>query len=65
MYEVVKIKANLDSIPTNGIPVQKGADGEDYWLLEFQIQVTYYSAYRTYELFHNDINYGSATAEYV
>lgn len=36
-----------------------------YYILEFDIQVTYYSAYTTYELFHNNINYGSVTAEYV
>lgn len=56
---------DFDRIPNSDIPMRKGADGLNYRFLRFDIQVTYYSAYTTYELFRDDINYGSVTAEYV
>lgn len=65
VYQLVVLEGNLSRIPASRIPTKKGADGMMYYILEFDIQVTYYSAYTTYELFHNNINYGSVTAEYV
>ncbi len=65
MYRLVELKGEFNRIPTSRIQTRKGADGKMYHILVFDIQVTYYSAYTTYELFHNDINYGSVTAEYV
>ncbi len=65
VYELAIVKGNLDGIPSDSLSTKKGADGNLYYEFWVQIQVTYYSAYTTYELFHNDINYGSVTAEYV
>ena len=63
--QLVKVNADLGRIPTNRIPESKGADGKTYYKITYDIQVTYYSAYTTYELIHNGTNYGLVTSEYV
>ena len=63
--ELVKIDADLSRIPKNKIPKTKGADGKVYYKLEYTIQITYLSAYTTYELIYGGENYGLVTAEYV
>lgn len=63
--ELVKVKADLSRIPDKKIPKIKGADGKTYYKLDYAIQITYMSAYTTYELIHGRVNYGSVTAEYV
>lgn len=63
--ELVKVKADLSRIPDKKIPKIKGADSKTYYKLDYVIQVTYMSAYTTYELIHGGVNYGSVTAEYV
>ena len=42
-----------------------GADGYLYYKLNYDIEVTYYSAYTKYELIHQNVNYGSVAAEYI
>ena len=42
-----------------------GKDGMLYYKVNFQIQMTCYSAYTKYELIYNGVNYGLVTAEYV
>ena len=63
--QLVHLTADLSKIPTHLLPTRKGADGHTYYDIDFEIQITYYSAYTTYELIHNGINYGRVASEYV
>lgn len=63
--EVVTVTADLSRIPTGRIPLIKGVDQKMYYKIKVQIQVTYFSAYTTYELIHDGVNYGQVKAEYV
>lgn len=63
--KLVEVEADLSRIPVALIPKAKGADGKMYYKIDYQIQITYYSAYTTYELIHNKINYGLVSSEYV
>ena len=63
--ELVKLRADLSRIPQHIVPKVRGADGHVYFMLNFEIEVTLYSAYTKYELVHNGMNYGQVVAEYV
>lgn len=63
--ELAKVRADLSRIPDKKIPKIKGADGKTYYKLDYAIQVTYMSAYTTYELIYGGMNYGLITSEYV
>ncbi len=65
IQELVRINADLSRISINDIPVESGADGQAYYVVDFSIEVTFYSAYTTYELIYQDRSYGLVTAEYV
>ena len=62
---LVRVEADLSRIPANTIPQKRGADGKMYYKVEYEIQVTYMSAYTSYELIYNNTNYGLITSEYV
>ena len=62
---LVEVTADLSRIPANKVRQVEGADGDMYWKIPFQVEITYYSAYTAYELIHDGINYGAVTAEYV
>ncbi|KAK4692415.1 hypothetical protein P7C71_g4786, partial [Lecanoromycetidae sp. Uapishka_2] len=63
--ELVVLKADLSRIPTHLLTTKTGADGQTYYKISYEIQITFYSASTTYELIHNNINYGHVTAEHV
>lgn len=65
MTQLVKVEADLSRIPANEIPQTKGADGKMYYKVDYAIQVTYMSAYTSYELIYGGVNYGHVTSEYV
>ena len=65
MKELVKVTADLGIIPPGRIILEKGADGQMWYKVTYQIKITYYSAKTTYELLHEGVNYGSVDAEYV
>jgi hypothetical protein len=65
VVQLVKVNADLSRIPANHIPQKKGADGKMWYVVTYDIQVTYYSAYTSYELIHGGINYGFVASEYV
>lgn len=62
---LVRAEADFASIPQHSLPTMMGKDQKLYYVLQFQIEITYYSAYTKYELIHNGVNYGPVTAEYV
>lgn len=63
--QLVIVEADLSRIPTKMIPQRKGADGKMYYNVHFAIQVTYMSAYTSYELVYAGMNYGHIKSEYV
>lgn len=63
--QLVIVEADLSRIPTKMIPQRKGADGKMYYNVHFAIQVTYMSAYTSYELVYAGVNYGHIKSEYV
>ena len=62
---LVDLEADLSQIPRAAFPKVRGADGRFYYKIKYNIEITYYSAYTTYELVHNGKNYGPVRAEYV
>jgi hypothetical protein len=58
------LTADLSAIATTLIPVQEGADGEDYYYLSFQIKVKFFSAHTEYSLWYKNKEYGKVDAEY-
>lgn len=63
--QLVRVGADISRIPPNKIPKVHGADGRLYWEIDFSIEVTCYSGYTTYELIHDNVNYGPVASEYV
>ena len=62
---LVKVHADLSRVPANALHTEIGKDNKLYYKLEYQIEVTFFSAYTKYELIYNGVNYGPVTAEYV
>ncbi len=63
--KLVAVTADLSRIPSSRMPLVKGADEKMYYKIDYQIQITFFSAYTTYELIHDGVNYGQVKAEYV
>ncbi|KAI4218635.1 MAG: hypothetical protein LQ349_008631, partial [Xanthoria aureola] len=64
--EVVEVlKVDLSKIPTKNLTKRTGAEGEEYYIIDYAVRVTCYSAETVYELLHNGRNYGRVSAEYV
>lgn len=62
---LVVITADFKRIPTTAFPTKLGADHQLYYVLHYEIEITYYSAYTKYELIYDGVNYGPVAAEYV
>ncbi|KAL8736565.1 MAG: hypothetical protein Q9181_002356 [Wetmoreana brouardii] len=65
VQSLVQVSADLGRIPIYKFAKATGSDGRVYYKVDFQIEVTHYSAFTKYELIHDGINYGPVTAEYV
>ena len=65
VQKLVDLKADLSTVPLSDISIGRGADGKKYYELDFEVEVTYLSAYTKYELIYNGVNYGAIHAEYV
>lgn len=63
--ELVKLKANLLDIPETDFERQPGADGREYYVMKFDIEVTYYSAATEYVLVFQKKRYCKMRKEYV
>ena len=61
---LAKIDTDLSQIRKTNMPIKRGADDEDYYVVEFKIRVTHFSASTDYELLYNSHNYGALTVEY-
>ena len=65
VLRLVDVKADLSQIPLAAFPKVRVADGCLYYIVEFKLEITFYSAYTKYELIYNGKNYGPVRAEYV
>nr|KAK5442177.1 hypothetical protein LTR18_006030 [Exophiala xenobiotica] len=64
MKKLVVLEADLSRIARSTIPIDKGMDGQDYYVLTFQIKVKFFSAHTQYSLWYNGVEYGNVKAEY-
>ncbi len=62
---MVELTADLSSIPTSEISIEKGADRKKYYKIVFQIRVKFEPAHMTYSLWHKNKCYGTVDAEYL
>jgi len=62
---LVTVKADLSRIPERDLRKEMGSDGREYYVIHYEVEITYYSAYTKYELIYNDANYGLIATEYV
>ena len=63
--ELVEVVADFSKLPTSSFPIKIGADGREYYEIDYELEITFYSAHTTYELIYNNVNYGAVSAEYV
>ena len=63
--DLVHVTADFTTIPTSWLDTTMGKDGLLYYKVDFEVQMTCYSAYTKFELIYKGVNYGPVTAEYV
>ncbi|KAK8111609.1 Hsp70-like protein, partial [Apiospora kogelbergensis] len=56
------VVADLSLIPTEQLPVQRGRDGFDYYVLSCEIEAVYRSATTEYTLIHNNVRYDTVSS---
>lgn len=62
---MVKLTADLSSIPTKLLPIEKGADRKKYYCIDYQIRVNFEAARIVYSLWYKNKRYGMVNAEYL
>lgn len=50
--ELVRLRTNLDDLPSNALELEIGEDDELYYVFRYSIEVTYLSGSTKYELVH-------------
>jgi hypothetical protein len=63
--ELARLTADLSCIPAGDIAREFGKDGIEYYVMDFQIEMTYFSAHTEYVLAYKKVKYDSVMAEYV
>jgi hypothetical protein len=56
--------SKFDAKSRSNVPIQKGKDGINYFVMTFEIRLTFASASVEYSLWLNDERHGVVTAEY-
>ncbi|KAL9130078.1 MAG: hypothetical protein Q9217_001637 [Psora testacea] len=62
---LARLRADLSCIPVGELMQRKGRDGKMYYVVYYDIEMTYYSAHTKYALVYKGVKYDSVTAEYV
>ena len=62
---LTRLTANLTCIPTEDLGRKTGKDGHEYYVVYYDIEMTYFSAHTKYTLVYKQVRYDSVTAEYV
>ncbi|KAI0148626.1 hypothetical protein GGR57DRAFT_505093 [Xylariaceae sp. FL1272] len=60
-----RLTADLSAIPDDRLEQKRGADGNMYYVVEFEIESVYHAAHAEYALMYKDQRYDAVTAEYV
>lgn len=55
----------LSKIQKERMPTDKGADGEEYYCLEYEIHAAYFSAHCEYTLWYEGVYHGEVKVDYV
>ena len=63
--KLLTLRADLSAISLQQLPTEQGLDDKMYYIIFFEVEVTFFSAYTKYELIYEGTNYGAITAEYV
>lgn len=62
---LARLTADLSCIPVSELVQKLGKDGKMYYVIYYEIEMTYYSAQTKYCLVYKQVKYDSVTAEYV
>ena len=62
---LARLTADLSCIPTGELERRRGKDGREYFVVYYDIEMTYYSACTRYALVYKGVRYDSVSAEYV
>ncbi|KIW19845.1 hypothetical protein PV08_00420 [Exophiala spinifera] len=62
--DFVDLHADLSTISTSVIPIERGADNRRYYKLDYEIKATFFSAHTEWSLWYNNVEYGKVRAEY-
>lgn len=62
---LARLTADLSCIPAADLSRKIGKDGKEYYVVYYDIEMTYYSAHTKYALVYKQVKYDSVTAEYV
>lgn len=62
---LARLTADLSCIPAGELGQKMGKDGRNYFVIYYEIEMTYYSAQTKYCLVYKQVKYDSVTAEYV
>ena len=62
---LARLTADLSCIPTGELQQKVGKDGKSYYVVYYDIEMTYFSAHTKYSLVYKNVKYDSITAEYV
>ena len=63
--QLARLTADLSCIPIGELNRKMGKDGKEYYVIYYDIEMTYYSAHTKYALVYKQVKYDSVTAEYV
>ena len=62
---LARLKADLSCIPQSELMQRVGRDGKMYYVVYYEIEMTYLSAHTRYALVYKGVRYDSVSAEYV
>ena len=62
---LARLTADLSCIPVSELTKKMGSDHQMYYVIFYEIEMTYYSAETKYALVYKGVRYDSVTAEYV
>ena len=62
---LARLTADLSCIPVGELTQKMGKDGQMYYVIYYEIEMTYHSAETKYALVYKSVKYASVTAEYV
>lgn len=62
---LARLTADLSCIPAGDLTRKFGKDGKEYYVVYYDIEMTYFSAHTQYALIYKQVKYDSVTAEYV